>query len=126
MRTFRQAEHERETKSYNKIDYNVFSELRNHDIDKYSKLVAEKMSSGKQLTNDEICACSGVEVYLSRDVPRRLQKIMNSRDAHVKKVLSAQKHGCNVDGIARVSMKSSRAARVRSHDLAVTLYLVCR
>ena len=83
------------------------------------------MSSGERLTKDEVCACTGLETMLSPNVPRRLKKIMNAREAHVNRVLSAQDHGCGVDGIARVSMKSSRAATARSHHVAVASYVVC-
>ena len=125
MRTFRQAEHESETKAYSKSDYKRFNELRSHDIFKYSDLVAQRMSSGERLTKDEVCACTGLETILSPNVPRRLKKIMKAREAHVDRVLSAQEHGFDADGIARVSMKSSRSAVARSHHVAVASYVVC-
>jgi hypothetical protein len=125
MRTFRQAEHESQTKAYSKSDYRRFNDLRAHDITKYSKLVAHKMRYGERFTEDEICMCTGLETILSPNVPMRLKKIMNAREAHVARVLSAQEHGLGVDGIARVSMKSSRTAVARSYDMAIASCTIC-
>ena len=42
-RTYQPAEHERSSKSYTKADYQRFSDIRNHDIIKYSHLIAHKV-----------------------------------------------------------------------------------
>jgi hypothetical protein len=122
QRTYRPAEHESSSKSYTKADYRRFSDLRNHDIVKYSHLVADKVRSGERLTKTDLCLCTGLEAFLSPDVPKRIKKINKAREAHVKLILLAQEQGCGINIISQVSRKSSRSAMARAQNAAMACY----
>jgi hypothetical protein len=122
QRTYRPAEHERSSKSYTKADYRRFGDLRNYDIVKYSHLVANKVRSGERLTKEDLCLCTGLEAFLSPDVPKRIKKINKARKTHVEIILLAQEQGCGIDIISRVSRENSRSAVARAQNAAMACY----
>jgi hypothetical protein len=124
VRTYQPAEHERGSKSYTEADYRRFSNLRNHDITKYSYLIAHKVQSGERLTKEDLCLCIGLEAFLSPDVPKRIKKITKARKAHAKLVVLAQEQGCGPDVISRLSRKSSRSALARAQSVAMSYYSI--
>jgi hypothetical protein len=121
-RTYQLGEHKRGSKSHTKADYRRFVELRNHDVIKYSILIARKVRSGEPLTKEDLCLCTGLEAFLSPDVPRRIQKVNQARETHVKMILTAQEKGCGSDIISRLSKKSSKSALARAQNMAMASY----
>ena len=124
VRTYQPAEHERGSKSYTEADYQRFRDLRNHDIIKYSHLVAHKVQSGERLTKEDLCLCIGLEAFLSPDVPKHIKKMTKARKSHVKLVVLAQEQGCGPDVISRLSRKSSRSALARAQNVAMSCYSI--
>ena len=123
MRTFKTSEHERQTKSYRKHDYQYFGDVRNYEIARCSSVVALKVASGQNLTKDDIVSCRGIEHFLSPDIPRRIAKLRESKESHTKAVLREQArpqspHSDIKETIARVSERNSRAARSQARHRA--------
>ena len=127
LRSFAQAPIERETKSYNKNDYEYFRTIRDYDVLRVSGMVALKLAKGESLTSDEMCLTIGLEHMLSHDVPRRIQAVQEVRALHIKAVLDEQaRQGCtggfSPDLMAYVSMKSSKIGRAGAHQVAVRYF----
>ena len=124
MRTFKVTEEESRSKSYNKSDYKIFREVRNYEIAKCSSMVALKIAAGGSLTTDDLTLCRGIEPFLSPDIPKRVKKIGKARQSHIDNVLAEHDRQVSsgeykVTSVARVSQKSSRSARSRSHNTAL-------
>ena len=127
MRTFKVTEEESRSKSYNKSDYKIFREVRNYEIAKCSSMVALKIAAGGSLTTDDLTLCRGIEPFLSPDIPKRVKKMDKARQSHIDNVLAEHDRQVSsgeykVTSVARVSQKSSRSARSRSHNTALASF----
>ena len=127
MCTFKTSEREKQTKSYNKYDYQYFGDVRNYEIARCSSLVALKVATGENLTKDDIVLCRGLEHLLSPNIPKHVAKLKKSRELHTKVVLMEQArprspHSDIQDSIARVSESSSRVIRSQSRHRAAVAY----
>ena len=113
-------------KSYNSSDYKKFRQTNNQDIINCSRMVEIKIGI-EELSLDDICMCTGLELFLAPDVPKRIEDIKKSRKMHVARVLFEQvRQGVmknrydedSIESIARVSKKSSHRDRDRSFKIA--------
>ena len=124
LRTFKVSEEEKRSKSYSKSDYKIFQEVRNYEIAKCSSMIALKIAAGGTLTADDMTLCRGIEPFLSPDIPKRIKKISKARQSHIDRVLAEHSRQVSsgkykIASVARVSQKSSRSARSRSHNTAL-------
>ena len=123
LRVFRRpTSSENKMMSYCKKDYVQFSLIRNKDIMICSEILANK-GAGK-LSSKDMCYFTGLETFLSPNVPKRMRKIKMAREMHVKAVLDEQEcqrdmNICSEEAIARVSKKNSYTNRARAYKLAV-------
>jgi hypothetical protein len=118
----RSTESENKMKWYCKEDYARFCQDRNEDIVECSMILMNK--GVKALSTEDLCYFTGLETFLSPNVPKRIQKIRNARFMHVAAVLVEQmrQRRMNIysqEAIANVSRKSSYQARVRAYKIAV-------
>ena len=70
------------------------------------------------MTEDKICFCVGLEKALS---PDHACRVKNHQRQHANIILSSQDL-CTPEVLSRISMHSSKDARVRAHKLAVNYY----
>jgi hypothetical protein len=75
-----------------------------------------RQRQGLKLTKDDLCLCTGLEAFLSPDVPKRIQKVNQAL------ILLAQEQGCGSDIISRLLRKSSKSALARAQNAAMAWY----
>jgi hypothetical protein len=106
-------------KAYSEDDIRHFKQALLLDV---LRLRHEFASAPAQnISQEQLCRCRGLEHFLSQDA---LMNITAARRAHVVVVLEEernqdQRNTLDEDELSRVSMGSSRWARVRAEQLAV-------
>ena len=117
-------------KSYKWNDYEYFKRLRANDAVYCSNLYMYKKSIGENLTLEDVCNFTGLEFFLSRDVPGRFRAISQAREHHSNKVLNEQKRQLqtqrtneySAEVVARLSEISSRTHRVQAYRVAASSF----
>ena len=107
---------------YSREDVDIFRHILRHDIQQMRRLFASR----EAVSTRGFYSCIGLEQFTSQEV---LQRIMLARRAHIQAVLRVQEQqrlrrssgadtDTDTDGIAMVSMVSSRWARLRAENIA--------
>jgi hypothetical protein len=82
---------------------------------------------GGRFTNEDIVKMTGLEYFVSKDIPKRVKEIEDMRESHKALILDAQARlrsaNCSSATIlARVSQMNSQHARKLSHKVAAASF----
>jgi hypothetical protein len=113
---------ENQAKWYNKQDYVNFKRDMLRDVMKCSAAMATVQD--RQVAQEHLVRCVGIDHLISRDIPQRYQAIKEGRKEHIRLVLQEQdrqrREGVNKpEQLSKVSFRSSIYSRERSHRVAM-------
>ena len=117
----RPSQRDNRNKSYNQDDYEHFKRVRAYDVVFCSNLYMYKKSVGEELTLEDVCNFTGLESYMSPDVPGRARAILQAREQHSNRVLNVSNQYPH-EVVARFSERSSRTHRVQAQRVAASSF----
>ncbi|KAL3788497.1 hypothetical protein ACHAWO_012825 [Cyclotella atomus] len=119
------SKRENKVKWYTGQECHLFKRQRNRDMVYCSDMMMFRSSVGERFTTKDIVKLTGLEFFVSDDLPKRMRDIENMREEHEGLILAAQARlrsaNLSISGataLARVSEKSSQHARKMSHKVA--------
>ena len=126
----RPTKRDNRNKSYKWDDYEYFKRLRANDVVYCSNLYIYKKSVGEDLSLEDVCNFTGLEFFLSRNVPGRFRAISQAKEQHSNRVLNEherqlQRQRTNkysAEAVARLSEMSSMVHRVQAHRVAASSF----
>ena len=109
---------EKSARWYSSKDKRRFKKTLINEVRKMTEVLA---TPSHKISASDLSACVGLEVFLSQGLAKRIR---DKRDMHTNAILEEQCRQIEVniwddDRLSRISEKSSRWSRGRSHDIAL-------
>ena len=117
----RPSQRDNRNKTYDQDDYEHFIRVRAYDVVYCSNLYMYKKSVGAKLTLEDICNFTGLENFMSSDVPGRFRAVSQAREQHSNRVLNVSNQ-LPTEVVARLSEISSRTHRVQANRVAASSF----